>query len=129
MRGGNMTTRLRGFSFIEVTVGIVLLGLIVALSSQAIFNYQKSRNQLVDRQVLLWAASAQLERIAAGAALDSLPPGGFLPEGVSLHAESQPGEGDWRGLTRITVTARLTAGGGKELREQISGFIPAEGKP
>jgi prepilin-type N-terminal cleavage/methylation domain-containing protein len=124
-----MTTRLRGFSFIEVTVGIVLLGLIVALSSQAIFNYQKSRNQLVDRQVLLWAASAQLERIAAGAALDSLPPGGFLPEGVSLYAESQPGDGDWRGFTRITVTATLTAGGGKELREQISGFIPAEGKP
>ncbi|MGQ9651144.1 MAG: type II secretion system protein [Phycisphaerae bacterium] len=124
-----MRNRLRGFSFIEVTVGIVLLGLIVALSSQAIFSYQRTRNQLIDRQALIWAASAQLQRIAAGAALDSRPPDGFLSEGVSLHAEAKPGKGDWAGFTRVTVTATVTVAGGKELREQLSGFIPAEDKP
>lgn len=129
MRGCNITSRLRGFTLIEMVAGIVLLGLIVALSSQAIFSYQRSRNQLIDRQALIWAASAQLERIAAGAALDSPPPGGLLQEGISLHAEAQPGEGDWKGFTRVTVTATVTAHGGKELREQISGFVLAEGKP
>lgn len=129
MRSHNMIIRLRGFSVIEVTVGIVLLGMIVALSSQAIFSYQRTRNELIDRQALIWAASAQLERIAAGAALDSRPPGGFLPEGVSLYAEAEPGRGDWSGFTRVTVTATATVAGGKRLREQISRFIPAEDKP
>ncbi len=124
-----MKTSIRGFAFVEAVVGIVLLGLIVALAAEAMFTYQKSRNQSVDRQAMLWAASGQLQRIAAGAAPDSPPPEEILPAGISLQTQTQAGEGQWKGFTRVTVTATAMSYGGKELREQIGGFVRTEGRP
>ena len=129
MRHGNVRTSLQGFAFIEMVVGITLLGLIVALAADAMFTYQQSRNQAVDRQAMIWAVSGQLQRIAAGAAPDSLPPEGMIPAGVSLQTQTQAGEGQWKGFTRVTVTATAMSYGGKELREQISGYVRMEARP
>jgi len=118
-----------GWTLIELVVGIALLALLAGLATDVVFEYRQSRNEMLQREMLVWAASAQWERIMAGAPADLPPPEGMLPEGVSLQAQTQPGEGQWKGLTRVTVTATATAWGGKELREQVSGFIPAGGKP
>ena len=104
MRRSNVRTGIRGSVFLEAVVGIVLLGLIVGLAAHAMFTYQKSRNQAIDRQAMLWAASGQLQRIAAGADAGSQPPEGMLPAGISLQTQTQAGEGQWKGFTRVTVT-------------------------
>lgn len=129
MRRSNVRTGIRGIAFIEAVVGIVLLGLVVALAAETMFTYQKSRNQAIDRQAMLWAASGQLQRIAAGAAPDSQPPEDMLPAGISLQTQTQAGEGQWQGFTRVTVTATAMSYGGEKLCEQVSGFIRMEGRP
>jgi prepilin-type N-terminal cleavage/methylation domain-containing protein len=117
-----------GWTLIELVVAIGLMALLAGLATDVLFEYRQSRNEVLQREALAWAASAQWERIVAGAPADLPPPEGVLPEGVSLHAQTQPGEGQWKGLTRVTVTATATVWRGKELREQVSGFIPTGGK-
>jgi hypothetical protein len=129
MRHTNMRTGLRGSVFLEAVIGIVLLGLVVALAAEAMFTCQKSRNQSIDRQAILWAASGQLRRITAGAAPDSQPPDGMLPAGISLQTQTQAGAGQWQGFTRVTVTATTVSYGGEKLCEQVSGFVRMEGRP
>ncbi len=129
MRRIHVKTGIRGSVLFEAVIGIVLLGLVIALAADAMFTYQKSRNQAIDRQAMLWAASGQLQRITAGAAPDSLPPEGMLPTGISLQTRTDAGEGQWQGFTRVTVTATAVSYGGQEFREQVSGFIRMEGRP
>ena len=128
MRNTCTGTARHGWTLIELIVAIGLIAMIAGLATDVLFEYRQSRNEMLKREMLVWAASAQWERIIAGAPADLPPPEGALPEGVSLQARTQPGEGQWKGLTRVTVTATTTAWGGKELREQVSGFIPAGGK-
>ncbi len=118
-----------GWTLIELVVAIGLMALVAGLATDVLFEYRQSRNEVLQREALAWAASAQWERIVAGAPADLPPPEGVLPEGVSLQAQTQPGEGQWKGLTRVTVTATVTIWRGKELREQVSGFVPTGGKP
>ncbi len=129
MRYHRRRTGRRGWTLIELTVAIGLLALIAVLAADVMLSYRQSRNEMLKRQMLVWAASAQLERIAAGAAADLPPPEGVLPEGVSLQVQTAVGEGQWKGLTRATVTATTVGNRGREIREQVSGFIPTEGKP
>lgn len=115
--------------FIEVVTALTLLAMITALSAEGLFRYRRSRNDMLKKQMLILAASSQLDRIAAGAPLDLPPPDGILPQGVSIVAVGETGQGDWQGLRRVTVTASVTAGDGREIREQISRYFAAEAKP
>lgn len=128
MRHPGRRTGRGGWTLIELIVAIGLLALIAALAADVVFSYRRSRNEALTRQMLVWAASAQLERIAAGAAADLPPPEGVLPEGVSFEVKTGAGEGQWTGLTRVTVTAKTVAGKGRELREQVSRFMVMESK-
>ncbi|MBP9035823.1 MAG: type II secretion system protein [Pseudomonadales bacterium] len=118
-----------GWTLIELIVAIGLLGMIAALAADVVFSYRRSRNEVLNRQMLVWAASAQLDRIAAGASVGLPPPEGVLPEGVSFEVQTGDGEGRWKGLTRVTVTAKTVVSTGRELREQVSRFIVMEGRP
>jgi len=129
MRNTCTGTARHGWTLIELIVAIGLIAMIAGLATDVLFEYRQSRNEVLKREMLVWAASAQWERIVAGAPADLPPPEGLLPEGVSLQTQSRPGEGRWTGLTQVTVTATTRAWGGKELREQVSGFIPAGGRP
>jgi hypothetical protein len=129
MRSHHNGLRVSGIVMVEVVVGIALMGLIAALAAGAFVDYRHARDACWWREAAMWAAAGQLQRIAAGAPLDSSPPAVALPEGISLQATREPGQGQWENFSRVTVAASKTVWGGRVIHEQISGFVRTEAKP
>lgn len=122
-------TCLSGAVVMDVTVGVVLVTLIGALALRGMFDYQRLTADADWNRAVLWAAQAQLQRVQAGAALDSQPPEGLLAEEIVLRTSSRPGQGQWEGFQCVTVAAEALAPTGRRVRAQVSGYVPAEVQP
>jgi hypothetical protein len=120
-------SRVPGFYTIELIVGFALLALITALGAKTYLDYRGVRDDCFRRQEAIWAASGQLQRIAAGAPLDSQPPETVLPDRMVLRTTSEPGRGEWAGFLRVTVEAGTVGRGGRQIRERISGYVRTGG--
>jgi Tfp pilus assembly protein PilV len=113
----------------EMVVSVWLLMVISALAVNAIIGYYQTRNNHYWRQAAIWSADAQLQRFQAGADLQSEPPEDVIADQIKLTTEVEPGQGQWEGFNRITVTAAVSLMGNREIREQISGYVRAEVTP
>lgn len=113
----------------EVLVGLVLMMLLSGLAADAMFSYRRTSTAAFWRHAAVWAVDAQLQRYQAGAPLDSLPPPGVIPEEITLKTNREPGQGPWQGFDRITIRAEVVLSSGKAVHEQVSAYVPAEGKP
>jgi len=108
-------------------VSLILFGMIVAFSSSALLRYRELRDHTAWRRAAAWAAAAQLQRYQAGAELDSQPPPGLISDRISLETSIEPGEHEWAGLVRVTVTATVSRGDRVIARERATGYIRAGG--
>lgn len=113
----------------EIIVSIGLIMLLSFLALDAISGYRHSADDYFWRQSALYAADAQLERLRAGAPLDSLPPAELVPERITLTTKREPGAGAWEGFDRVTVIARVTLPTGKVAHEQAVSYLRREGQP
>jgi len=134
MGGVGKRTRLpvakrRAFITTEIVFSLFLIAGIAALAANVIFDYRQTSHHYLWRHAAIWAVDAQLQRYHAGAALDSQPPAGLIPEEITLKTTHQPGRGQWQGFNRVTVTASTALPSGKVIYEQVSTYIPAEAKP
>jgi len=113
----------------EVVIAVALAMLVAVLAADAFFSYQKALGVDDWSRAVRWAAEGQLQRYQAGAELDSLPPAGVILDAITLETAHAPGEGRWKGLERITVTAEALAPSGRTVRAQISGYVAREDYP
>jgi hypothetical protein len=127
MRSRDVSTRQRGIVLAEVVTGLLLFGLILALTGETVRRYQEARDEGIWRRTAAWAADGQLQRLQAGAALDSLPPAGLFPEAIQLAIRVEPGEGEWAGFRRATVTASVVRPNRRTIHQSVAGYIPGEG--
>ena len=124
-----VNVRPRGFATTEIVVSIGLMAVMAGLAADWVRDYRHVRDQYFWRQAAAWAADAQLQRYRAGAALDSRPPAGLVPEEITFETILEPGRDQWRGFDRVTVVATAVVPGNKPVRERITGYLPAEVKP
>jgi hypothetical protein len=119
--------RARAIVGVELLVGTALMFLLAVITVDAIRQYRIAADESFWRRAALYAADAQLQRFRAGAALDSLPPAGILPENITLKTSSEPGAGQWTGLMRVSVTAAVELSSGRTVRETVAGYLRTEG--
>ena len=129
MRTAGHSSLRRGFFLLEVAASILLLGVMAGLTAVAVYRHGQTRMVYARTQRVAWAADAQLQRIQAGAGLESLPPPGVLAEKVTLVTTSEPGRGDWDGFTLVTVTATAPVKRGKVARARSRGYVRTEREP
>ena len=113
----------------EVIVAVVLIGMLAAVAAKALMDYHHLREQHVWRRAAGWAAAGQLQRVQAGAPLDSLPLPGVVPDEITLETHTEPGQGQWAEFSRVTVTATAAMPSGRSVREQVSGYVGGEVTP
>jgi hypothetical protein len=116
------------FITVEVTIAISLAGLMAGLAAMAVSDYRKALSADQTSRAVRWAAEAQLQRVQAGAALDSRPPAGMIRGDVVLRTTAVAGEGQWAGFQRVTVTAEADARG-RTVRAQTTGYVLTEERP
>ena len=118
-----------GLIITEVLICIPIMALLASLGAISVMNYQRARHVSAARQMVAWAASAQLQRIQAGAAIDSLPPAGVIPADVELKTTSTPGQSQWQGFQLVSVSATMRLNAKENVSERISAYVAAEAKP
>jgi hypothetical protein len=113
----------------EVSVTVAVLMMVAILAAEGIFAYRHTHDRSVYQQAARWAAAGHLQRLQAGADMDSLPPKEVLQDAITLKTEVEPGEGQWEGFDLVTVTAHVTLPTGKETSERIRGYVPRRAEP
>ena len=129
MRKGASAHGVMGLIFTEVLICIPIMGLLAGLGAVSMMNYQHARHVFAARQMAAWAASAQLQRLQAGAAIDSLPPAAVIPADVELKTTAIPGQGQWQNFQLVSVSATVHLNAKEKVSERISGYAATEAKP
>jgi type II secretory pathway pseudopilin PulG len=129
MRSTGVHRSRRGVLTIETLVAVMILAVVSAMAADAISNYYRTRDQYLWRQAAAWAAAGQLQRYQAGAPIDSTPPENLWQPEIRLQTTVAPGEGDWQGFSRVTVTATVDRPRKQTICERFSGYVRLEGKP
>jgi hypothetical protein len=127
------TLRSRAFLATEAVMAIGLTVALAGLFAAATVHYATARREADTRRLLRLAAAGELERLRAGlpraAALADAPPSS-APGGIALTTTVQPGEGVWRGLTRVRVVARKQMSGERRIEVEVVGYVAGmEGPP
>jgi len=121
--------RRRGVLLIEAAVALAVLAIITALAVSATLNFAKVQSHYHHRMAAAWAADAQMQRLLAGATIDSEPPADFLPVGVTLTTSVEPGAGSWKDFELVTVSARIQPKHDQAIVETVKCYLPREVSP
>ncbi|HUU81902.1 MAG TPA: hypothetical protein VM243_00235 [Phycisphaerae bacterium] len=115
--GGTAPTR--GFILTEVVAGLVLTGaLLAAMAGLVVAHHRASDHYLSHHQAQL-AAESYVECVRAGCP----PP---ETEGVTYQVGVAAGQGEWTGLTRLTVTAVVQAKQGRTAGYTLTTYLPED---
>ena len=118
----------KGYMLMEVVVSAFLLGALALVYTQLGRGVTTARDRQLTMRALQLAAEAQLERYRAGAAIEPKVNTDTPPNGV-LETQVAPGQGDWQGLRLVTVTARGTARGDRQVSVTLRAYLPEELRP
>ena len=111
------TSRHGGFLRVEVSTALVRTGLLIGVVVAATVAYDRALDYYTAHHQAQLAAESYVESLRAGHA----PTG---DDKVRYETSRQPGEGPWQGLTRLTVTATVTARHGREVSFSLSTYLP-----
>ena len=116
-------TRQKGFLATEAMVAIVLMVMLVAAYVQLGVGVARVRDHQVTKRTLRLAAAGQMERYRAGAPIETTHTPDALP-GITIKTSTTPGQGQWAGLTLVTVAARGTVRGGAGKEVATRCYLP-----
>jgi len=117
----------KGYIMMEVVVSAFLLGALALVYTQLGRGVTTARDRQLTVRALQLAAEAQLERYRAGAAIQPSMSIDTLPNGT-IETQVEPGQGDWQGMRLVTVTARGTARGGRQVSVTLRAYLPEEAR-
>lgn len=118
----NASIRRRGWILVECMTAVILAGVMVAIMVTAQANTAELNRMQLARQQCLAAAEAQLDSFTArGAPLDAAAAKALWPD-VKIETRVQAGEGEWRGLSRVTAAATKTVRG-VEIKVELNRYV------
>ena len=122
--------RLRSFLTTEVLVSIGLTTALAVLVLVAVLQYAGARRDNDTRRLLRLAVATELERMRAGLSpitdFDRTVPTS-QPAPVRIMATTTPGEGPWRGLTRVRMVARQNLSDKHEIVVELATYLAPGG--
>jgi len=119
----------RGVLLIEVAISLFVATLLAGLTALTIQRFSRAREHYAWRDAAAWAAQGQLERIRAGARLDSQPPAGTVPEGIALAVAATAGEGEWSRFRLVRVRASCNPRRSRAIVEEVAAYLVTESQP
>ena len=111
-----------GWIMIELAVAVGILGILVTALGQIQYQLTKFNAIQWTRMRCITAGQGQLDSIAAGGRPIADKEVERLWPGIQVQVERAPGQGDWQGLTLLTVTASGKAQG-KEVKVELARYI------
>ncbi len=106
-------------------MSVMLAGLMLGIMVSAQSNTAELNRMQMARQQCVAAAEAELDSFSARAApLDAATVKGLWPD-LKIETGRRAGEGEWRGLVRVTATATKKVGG-VEIKVELHRYV-AEG--
>jgi len=114
--------RRTGFFTLEVLTSLVLVTTVLAAFAYSLAQFTRFSNLLMTRQRATLAAEAVLNEIRAG----HEPTPTELAErfrDLTFAIQREPGTGDWKGLSRVSVEACGTVSGGAGVRARLVGYV------
>ena len=116
----------------EVLVSIGLTTALAALMLVAVLQYASVRRDNDTRRLLRLAAAAELERMRAGlspiaSSERTLPTS--QPAAPRLVVTTAPGEGAWRGLTRVRIVASQNLNDRRKIEVELAAYLAPGGPP
>ena len=97
-------TRIKqGFSLAELIVSMGVLALMLSLFGVSLYQTRTFSHALWTRQHCMAAAQATLDSLSAQQPLAQADTKRLWPR-IELTTSQMPGQGDWQGLTLVTVT-------------------------
>lgn len=93
----------QGFSLVELIVAMGVLALLLSLFGASLYQTRTFSHALWTRQHCVAAAQATLDSLSAQQPLTQADTKRLWPR-IELTTSQEPGQGDWQGLTLVTVT-------------------------
>lgn len=112
----SVARRASGALLTETLVTVFLVGLMIGTFAVAMTACGRWNSYLMARERCIAAGQAQLDALASGGEALSEEEVGRLWPFVRVSIEQEPGEGDWTGLTRVSVTAATVQGKSQHVR-------------
>ncbi|MEW6251185.1 MAG: hypothetical protein AB1716_11095 [Planctomycetota bacterium] len=126
-------SRARAIIHLEALASVGLTAILLAVFAAAVVQYAGVRREVDARRELVFAATAELDRIRAGLVTPepatAQPASAAQPGEVVLSTTYSPGEGPWAGLTRVCIVATRQMGARRELRVEVRGYVGPEERP
>ena len=111
-----------GWIMIELVVAVGILGILLTALGQIQYQLTKFNAIQWTRMRCITAGQGQLDSIAAGGRPIADKEVERLWPGIQVQVERAAGQGDWQGLTLVTVTAGGKAQG-KEVKVELARYI------
>ena len=118
--------RAGGWLVAELLVGLSLIALTIGGLAAARFHARQLHELHLGKQQCVAAAQAQLDSITATGAVLSDAEVQRLWPGVKVAVTRADGEGDWAGLTRVSVTA-ATERNRRTVQVQLARYVAGKG--
>jgi type II secretory pathway pseudopilin PulG len=111
---------------VELAIALFVVAVLAGATAYTLMHFAQTRAHYALRQTAAWAADGQLQRLMAGAPLDSLPPEGTISSGIELTIRHQGGDGVWSSMTLVCVQATVTPRHAKRVVEEACGYVTTE---
>ncbi len=111
-----------GWIMIELVVALGILGILLTALGQIQYQLTKFNAIQWTRMRCITAGQGQLDSIAAGGRPIADEEVERLWPGIQVQVQRSPGQGDWQGLTLVTVTASGKAQG-REVKVELARYI------
>ncbi len=111
-----------GWIMIELMVAVSILGILLTALGQIQYQLTKFNAIQWTRTRCITAGQGQLDSIAARGHPIADEEVERLWPGIQVQVERSPGQGDWQGLTLVTVTASGQAKG-KEVEVELARYV------
>jgi len=117
-----------GFMMTELIVAMSMLGVLLFIFVVSMNGFKRLNHYQLVKQHCISAAQATLDNIAvSGTAIDDNDFHRLFPD-VSIQIEKSQGQGQWKGLTLITVTANAQSDN-KKAQIRLSRYFLKDVRP
>jgi len=115
--------RIRGVFFLEALCALVLIGMTLWAVSELVMTYDRMQEHVIAHRRAQLAAEGQMERFRS----DRPPPEGTskidAAGDIRLRIERHPGEGDWKGLEHVQITATVASRHGRRVTYRLAAYL------
>ncbi len=119
-RNAGVASCAKGMILLDALAALGLTGVLLAAMAALVISYDRAGDHYMSHHQAQLAAESYVEHVRAG--LPAIPD----TDRISYHVDRQPGEGDWSGLTRLSVTAEVKSRHRRAARYTVTTYLPGD---